>query len=102
VIRFHLEEIGKVAADGNLELKPYWVHAVVGDFNVLVHAAADPSADSEAERARWYRAIFRRKGAIGKKDPRRVVSDGAAIKQVPGFTIGVDGPAADNARIAKK
>ena len=45
---------------------------------------------------------FRRKRAIGKKDPRGVVSDCAAVKQVPGFTIGIDGPAADNARITEK
>ena len=67
-----------------------------------MHAATDPPTDSEAERACWYRAFFRRKGTIGEKDPCGVVSDGAAIEQHPGFTIGIDGPAADNAGITKK
>lgn len=101
-IRFHFEEIGKVAADGNLELKLYRLHAVVGEFNILVHTVTDAPTDRKSERARRYRAIFRCKGAIGKKYPRRIVSRGAAAEQHPGLAIGIDGPTADNARIAKK
>lgn len=101
-IRFHLEKIGEVAADRNFELKLYWFHAVVGDINVLVHTASDPPADGEAERARRYRVIFRREGAIGKKNSCGVVSDGAAIKQYPGFTICIDGRAADNPSVTEK
>jgi hypothetical protein len=67
-----------------------------------VHTASDPPTDGKTERARRYRAIFRTEGAVGKKDTCGVVSDGAAIKQYPRFTICIDGPAADNARITEK
>src|SRR5947209_5861298 len=33
--RFHFEDIGKVASNSNLELKPYRLHAVVGDIEIL-------------------------------------------------------------------
>jgi hypothetical protein len=101
-IRFHFEDIGKVTADGNLELELDWFHAIVGDFNVLVYAAADPSTDGEAERARGYGVALRRKGAIGKEYPCGIIGDGAAVKQQPGYTIGVNGPVADNACIAEE
>ena len=101
-VRFHLKEIGEVAAYRDLELKHYPLHTVVGDFNILVHAASDPSADREAKCAFWYGIVFRRKCAIGEKYPGSVICDCTAIEQHPWFTIGVDRPIADNPCIAEK
>ncbi len=47
----HLEDVCEVATQRNLELKAYPLHAVVGDIEIFVHAAADQSADDKAERA---------------------------------------------------
>src|SRR6202045_5205509 len=64
-----------------------------------MHAAIDPSADGEAERARRNGAVFRRERTVGKEDARRVIGDSSAVQQFPRFSISVDGPTADNARI---
>ena len=101
-ILFHLKEIGKVAANRDLELKAYAPHTVVGDFNILVHAASDRSAHREAKCAFWYSAAFCREYAIGEKYPSRVICECTAIEQRPRFTISVDRPIADNACIAEK
>ena len=85
-VRFYLKQIGEV----------------VGDFDILVHAVSDPSADREAEYAFWYNAAFRREYAVREKYPGSVICDGAAIEQRPWFTISVDRPIADNACIAEK
>src|SRR6266536_1387874 len=98
-IQFYLEDIRKVAAYRDLELELYWVHVVVGDIKILVHAATDPAADAQPERAGGNRAALGRKVAIRQRDPCRVVGDGTAVEQLPGFAIGVDGPATDHARI---
>ena len=42
----------KVATDGDLKLEFYRRHAVVGDVEIFMLTATDPSADGEAERAR--------------------------------------------------
>ena len=99
VARFHLEEIREVATDGDLKLKFYRLHAVIGDVEIFMHAALDPSADGEAERARRNGAVFRRERMVGKEDARRVIGDSSAVQQFPRFSISVDGPTADNARI---
>src|SRR6266536_3797682 len=98
-IRFHLEDVRKVAAYRDLELKLDRLHAVVGDIKILVHAATDPAADAQPERAGGNRAALGRKVAIRQRDPCRIVGDGTAIEQLPWFAIGVDGPATDHARI---
>ena len=92
----------RVAANGDLELKTYPPHTIVGDFNILVHTASDPSADREAEYAFWYSAAFCREYAICEKYPSRVICDCAAIEQRPWFTISVDRPIADNACIPEE
>src|SRR3984893_3818713 len=66
---------------------------------MLTHAAINPSADGEAERARRNDAGFRRERTVGKEDARRVIGDSSAVQQFPRFSIGVDSPTADNARI---
>ncbi len=91
VARFHLEEICKVATDGDLKLKFYRLHAVISDVEIFVHAAVNPSADGEAERARRNHPGFRRDGTIGKKHPRRVIGDGTAVQQFSYFSIGDPG-----------
>src|ERR1700730_10664320 len=99
VARLHLEEIREVATDGDFKLKFYRLHAVVGNVEIFVHAAINPSADGKAERTRRNDTRLRRERTVRKEDARRVISDGAAIQQLPRFSIGVDGPTADNARI---
>jgi hypothetical protein len=101
-LRFHLKEIGEVAANPYLKLKAYAPHTVVGDFDVLVHTASDPAADREAEHAFWYGAAFRREYAVREKYPSSVICDCAAVEQRPWFTISVDRPIADKACIAEK
>ena len=99
VARLHLEDVGEVAAQRDLELESHRLHAVVGDVEIFVQAAADRPADGEAERARRDRAVFGEQRAIGEKDAGGIVADGAAIQQFPGFAVGIDGPAADDAGI---
>ena len=64
-----------------------------------MHAAVNPSADGEAERARRNDPSFSREGTVGKEDSRGVIGDGPAVQKLPRFSIGIDGPTADNARI---
>ncbi|MGC1294033.1 MAG: hypothetical protein WA869_03250, partial [Alloacidobacterium sp.] len=89
-VRFHIKHIGEVAANRYLKLKHYPLHTIVGDFNILVHTASDPSADREAECAFWYSAGFCREYAIREKYPSSVICDCATIEQRPWFTISVD------------
>src|SRR5262245_43668825 len=49
--RLHLKHISEIASERNLKLKTYRLHAVVGDVKIFMQAAADRSADGEAERA---------------------------------------------------
>src|SRR4029077_18559398 len=49
--RFHLENVRKVATHRDLELEACLLHVVVGDVEILVHAAIDAPAEDEAERA---------------------------------------------------
>ena len=99
--RLHLEDVGEIAAEGDLELKTHRLHAVVGDVEIFVHAAADRSADGEAERARENWTVFREKGLVGKEDACRVVADGTAVQQLPRLAVGVNRPTADDPRIKK-
>ncbi|TPV99228.1 MAG: hypothetical protein USCAAHI_01326 [Beijerinckiaceae bacterium] len=64
-----------------------------------MHATINPSADGEAKRARRNDPGFRRERTVGKEDSRGVIGDGTAVQKLPRFSIGVDGPTADNARI---
>ena len=41
VARLNLKDIGKVGSEGDLELKAHRFHAVIGDFEIFVQAAAD-------------------------------------------------------------
>jgi glycogen debranching enzyme len=47
VPRLHFENIRKIAVNRDIELKPHRLHTVVGDVEVLMHAAADRSTDCE-------------------------------------------------------
>src|SRR5262245_3962231 len=49
VAGFHLKNVCKVATQRDLKLKAYPLHAVVGNVEILVHAAAYRSADDQAE-----------------------------------------------------
>ena len=48
-VRLHLEHVREVAAQNDLKLEADRLHAVVGDVEVFVHAAADRAAYGEAE-----------------------------------------------------
>jgi hypothetical protein len=58
-----------------LSTKFYRQHAVIGDVEIFMHAAMNPTADGEAERARRNDAGFRRERTVGKEDARRVIGD---------------------------
>src|ERR1700730_13835300 len=64
-----------------------------------MHATVNPAADGEAERARRNHPGFRRERTVGQENARGVIGDGPAVQKLPRFSIGVDGPTADNARI---
>ena len=51
VVRFDFEDVGKFAAQRDLELKAYPPHAVVGKVQILVQPAVDHSTDNKAKRA---------------------------------------------------
>lgn len=93
---FHLEEICKVAADGDFKLELHRLHAVVDNVEIFVHAAIKPPADRQAERSRRNGSRFCCDRTIGKKAPGRVIGDSAAIQKLPRFSVGEDSPAADN------
>src|ERR1700730_6050189 len=64
-----------------------------------MHTASYRAADREAQHARRDRAVLGEQRAIGEKDARCVIADGAAVQQFPRFAVGIDRPAADKARI---
>ncbi len=97
--RLHLEDVGEVASEGDLELKPHRPHAVVGDVKIFVQAAAYRSADRETEGARENRAIFRGDGLVGEEDTCRVIANRASVEQLPRFAVGVNRPATHNPRV---
>src|SRR6516164_7208857 len=78
--RLHLENIGKVASQRDFELKAHRLQAVVGDIEILVHAADDRSADREADGAWRDRTVFGENGFIGEEDARGMVIDGTAVQ----------------------
>src|SRR5262245_2962892 len=67
--RLHLENVCKIAAQRDLELKLHPLHAVVRDVEILVHTAVDRSAHDEPEGARWDDAIRGRNPPIGEISP---------------------------------
>jgi hypothetical protein len=66
----HLEDVGEVAAKRDLEVEANRLAAVIGDVDVLVHAAADVAAEREAEDARLDRSALGEEGAVGLEDTR--------------------------------
>ena len=97
--RLDLENIGKITAHRDLELKSHRLHAVVDDVEILMHAAADRPAEGEAQGARRKRAVFREERAIGEVNAGRVIARRATVQQLPGFAVGINPPAADTAGI---
>ena len=95
----HLEDVGEVAAKRDFEVEANRPAAVVGDVDVLVHAAADVAAEREAEDARLDRSALGEEGAVGLEDTRTVIGDRTAIKQIPGLAVGEQAPAADHAGV---
>src|SRR6516165_5029825 len=65
--RLHLEDVGKVASEGDLQLKAHGLHAIVGYIEIFVHAAADGSADGKAKRAGRNRSIGGENRLIGEE-----------------------------------
>src|SRR3954469_24664440 len=51
VAGFHFKNVCEIATHHDLKLKTYALRAVIGDIKILVHAAADRSADDKPERA---------------------------------------------------
>jgi hypothetical protein len=99
--RFHLEDIGKVAPRRDLQLKPHALDAMVGEVDILMKAASDRAADRKPDRALRNRSVLARQRTVGQKDAAGVVADGAAIDWLPRLAIGIDGPTAEDARIAE-
>ena len=100
-VALDLEDVGEVGADGDFEIETDRVEAVVGDFEMLLHAAVDLAADDQAQHARGDRTVLGEEGAVGLEDAGGVIGDGAAVQQVPGLAIGIDRPGADEAGVAE-
>ena len=75
------------------------MHAVVGNVEILVHAALDHSTDDEAKRTGRDDAVDGLNAAIGEIDARRKVGDGPPVQESPRLTVGKHGPTADEPRV---
>ena len=98
-VQLHLEHIGEVGADGDLQVEPHRPAAMVGDVEVLVHAAAEFAADDQTQGARLHRAILAEEGSVGEVDAGGVGGDGAAVQQVPRLAVGRDRHGGDHAGV---
>ena len=93
---FHLEDVGKVAAQRNLEVKADGLVAIVDQLEILVHAAANLATYREPQRVCRDRAALGGDFAVGQKNARRKRVGGAAVEQIPRFAVGIDRPTADD------
>ncbi len=98
-IGLHFEQVGEVAANGDLQIEPHHLIAVVHQLEVLVQALAQGAADHQAEAACGNGAGLRDEGPVDEEDLRRVVGDVAAVQQVPLFSVGVELPAGNHAGV---
>ena len=101
LVALHLEDVGEIGADRDLQVEANRILAVVGDLDILVQPAIDMAADHQAQRARRDRPVLAHEGAVGLEDARRMVGDGAAIQQVPRLAVGIDRPGADHPGVAE-
>jgi len=60
----HFEDVGEIAADRDLKIEAHGVLAVIGNLDILVHAAVDMTANNEAKRARGDRPVLAHEGAL--------------------------------------
>ena len=96
---FDLENVGEVAADGEFEVEGDGGAAVVADLEALVHAAVDEAGEDEAEGAGGNIAGLGGELAVGEEDFRGVVGGGAAVDELPGLAVGVEGVGTDDAGV---
>ena len=94
-VLLHLEHIGEVGQDIDLEVEADRPAAVIGDVEILVHAAREPAADDETQAARRHGAVLAEEGPVGEVDAGGAGGAGAAVQQVPRLAVGVDHPAGD-------
>src|SRR6185437_9136013 len=99
--RFYLEDIGKIAARRDLQLKANALHAMIGDIDIFMQAAGYRSADGKAEGALRNRSVLALQRSVGQKDATGVVAGCAAIERLPPLAIRIDGPADEDAGIAE-
>jgi hypothetical protein len=66
-----------------------------------VHSAADGAAQHEIQAARRHRPVLGQEAAVGQKDARGVIGDGAAVQQLPWLAVCVNCPCADQAGVKK-
>lgn len=78
------EDVGEVAADCHLQVEAHELCAVIGDIEVLVHAAVDHATDHESDSAGRHRSILGFEGPVNEEDARGVVADSTAVQNVPG------------------
>ena len=87
-VLLHFEHVGEVGLDVDLKVEADRAAAVIGDVKVLVHAAAEPAADDEAQAARRHGAVLAEESPIGEVDAGGAGGDGAAVQQVPRLAVG--------------
>ena len=97
----NLENIREVGSNGDLEVEPNRMLVVVGNLDVLAHAAADMPAEREPEGTRRNRTVLGQERAVGLKHPGAEISDRPTVQQVPGHAVGINIPTADHPCVEK-
>ena len=84
----HIEHIGEVGPERDLQVEPHRLLAMVGDIDVLVQppSIARPSMRPACVPGR---RRPRSGSSVGQEDPRGVIGDRSTAQQFPWFAIGV-------------
>ena len=102
LVALHLEKIGEIAADFDLEVKADATVAVVGDVDVLMHADVDAPPEQQTQRLGLDLALRGRHIGIGAIDARARRREVRSIQQVPWRAVDEDAPDADEPRVEEE
>jgi len=98
-----LEDVGKVAADGDLEIEPRLLGTVVGDVQVFVDGTLpDRSAQLKQQCPRLDHAVLCQDPRVCHKYIGGEVSDRSGVQEFPVIAVCVDLPGTDDPRSQTK
>ena len=98
----HIENVGEVGADDDLELKVHRREAVVRDRDLLADAVADLPLDDHAEGAGGERAGLGLDGGVRVVPARLGIGNRAAVDQRPRRAIDAEFVMAEEARVLRE